>query len=109
MKGASASRHGSAFVSRFPPRPRITSRGACMRFSMFLAVVGCLAPVHAAAAGSGWSDVLKVKAGTEVVITAAGSPPVHRYLVAGNEAGVTVLNAAHPAIPDGAASRLRDL
>src|SRR5438876_3645065 len=56
-----------------------------------------------------WSDVRKLRPGTEIVVTAKGSPPVNRYFVTGDDSDLTLLNVSDPALPTAVSDVLRDV
>jgi hypothetical protein len=81
-----------------------------------LAATGDFRPSAGHAPGRGgepaddnWSRVLKLAAGTGIVVTVQGSAPADRYYVSGDDSGLTVLNVGATALPSAARDVLRDV
>jgi hypothetical protein len=55
-----------------------------------------------------WSRVRKLAPGTELIVVISGEKRAHRYLVAADEAELTVLNVGDPTLPVAARDALRD-
>jgi hypothetical protein len=70
---------------------------------------GKVVPESGQPAESNWSRVRNVASGTEIIVTAKGSPPGRRYFVAADESDVTMLNVTDARLPAAAAGVLRDL
>ena len=77
---------------------------AITREAARLATVQPTTPVDA-----GWSRVRRLAPGTELLVTVKGAQSENRYLVAGDESDLTVLNVRDPALPTAARDTLRDL
>jgi hypothetical protein len=56
-----------------------------------------------------WSRVRRLEPGTEIMVTANGSPPSERYVLSTDESGITILNLADATLPAGASQVLRHL
>ena len=60
-------------------------------------------------AESNWSRVRDLAPGTDIVVTVKGSLSAQRYLVAGNESDLSVLNLTDTTLPAAAKKALRDI
>ena len=58
---------------------------------------------------SEWLRVRNLAPGTEIIVTVKGSLPAQRYVVAGDESDLTVLNLTDPTLPAAVRDVLRDL
>lgn len=56
-----------------------------------------------------WSRIRKLRPGTDIVVTVSGASPARRYILAADDAGMTLLNLTDPGLPRAARNALRDL
>jgi hypothetical protein len=57
---------------------------------------------------SDWSRVRHLAPGSAIIVIVTGAPPAMRYVIAHNDAELTLLNVADPALPTVASDALRD-
>jgi hypothetical protein len=60
-------------------------------------------------APSDWSRVARLRPGTMFHLTTTGSPQIQRHVVRADDVTLTVLDVAHPVLPDGVGKRLLEI
>jgi len=88
---------------------RIASTDGPIASAVTRAAIRLAGDPQAEIADPNWSRVRKIAPGTELIVTARGTPPATRYFVAADGVGLWVLNLSDSALPGNAMRRLRDI